>query len=631
MLSIILALITTLGFEEKKYPVAEIPEELKKNVNVVFRIDEATFAIEAKNNGTYHVHQVITILNKSGDDEAEIVVSYDKLRKVNMLKGTVYDGLGSVIKKLKSSDIKDQSAISQGTLFQDDRVKYASLAQAEYPYTVEFEYEIEFKFLFYIPTWQVMPNKDASVQISSFTLSYPANLLPRYKLLNSTVTPVKEANDGKESLTWTFTNIMPDKKEAYSPSLLELRPFIEAAPSDFQYEEYAGSMMTWQQFGQWQQTLLKGREVLPPELKTKVKELTAGKKTNEEKAKALYEYMQSKTRYISVQLGIGGFQPFDAVTVDKTGYGDCKALSNYMVAMLHEANVPAYYTLISAGRNQDDIQTDFPSTQFNHVIAAVPNGKDTLWLECTSQINPFGYLGGFTGNRHALMITEKGGVLVKTPSYGADVNKQSTSATVLLDAAGNAQAKIATVYAGLQYENGGLEFTINSPYDDQKKWIQENTEIPSFDVLSFSMTNRKDKIPSAIVTKDLSLKRYATVSGKRLFLAPNLLNQSSVVLEKMEQRKTDIVRRTAYTDYDTIRYQFPENLYPEFLPEPIKISSRFGEYQASFAFDAGQVVYIRKMKTVSGRFPKESYNEMVDFFKAVNKADRTKLVFLNKT
>jgi hypothetical protein len=100
---------------------------------------------------------------------------------------------------------------------------------------------------------------------------------------------------------------------------------------------------------------------------------------------------------------------------------------------------------------------------------------------------------------------------------------------------------------------------------------------------------------------------------------------------KLAERKTEVIRRTNYLDLDTIQFSLPESLYPEFLPDPIKINSKFGEYEASFQFDAGKVTYIRRMKVWKGRFPKETYNELVDFYKNVSKADNIKLVFLNKT
>jgi hypothetical protein len=390
-------------------------------------------------------------------------------------------------------------------------------------------------------------------------------------------------------------------------------------------------MQTWDEFGRWINSLNKGRNILPEETKRNIKQLTAGLSTNEEKTKAIYEYMQNKTRYVSIQLGIGGFQPFEASVVDQTGYGDCKALSNYTIALLEVAGVKANYALIMAGRNASSLITEFPSSQFNHAFAFVPNGTDTLWLECTSQTNPFGYSGWHTGDRNALAITEEGAKIVRTPSYSADQNKQTTTANVFVQTNGNANAKVRTTYSGLQYENGSLSFVLGNQYDDQKKWIQKNTDIPSFDINSFSMANVKTRIPSAIVTTDLTLNRLASVSGKRLFLTPNLMNRSTFIPEKVESRKTKVIRKMAYVDIDTINYNLPEEIYPEFLPEPIKIKSRFGEYEASFKLSQGKLVYIRKISMWKGEFPPESYSELIDFYRNLNKADNTKVVFLSKT
>ena len=84
-------------------------------------------------------------------------------------------------------------------------------------------------------------------------------------------------------------------------------------------------------------------------------------------------------------------------------------------------------------------------------------------------------------------------------------------------------------------------------------------------------------------------------------------------------------------DLDTIRYHLPEGIYPEFLPAPIQLKSRFGEYEASYQIDQGNLVYIRKMIMRKGEFPPESYKELIDFFKGVTKADNSKMVFLSKT
>ncbi|MBS1558453.1 MAG: DUF3857 domain-containing transglutaminase family protein [Bacteroidetes bacterium] len=613
-----------------KYPVSAIPEELKKNVDVVVREDFMNFKINSKNSATYHVRQVKTIFNEKGNSAAEETIPYDKLSKITDINAYVYDANGKQIKRLKKNEIYDQAAYDGVSLFSDHRLKHINLTQAVYPYTIAIEYEIKYDFLYWIPaSW--WDGERISYEHASYQLIYPIGLEPRYQLFNSNVEPTKtKLENGFESLTWEFKNLQPNKRESYGPPIDEMAPHIIAAPTEFEYDSYAGKMDSWQSFGQWIIMLNKGRDVLPDETKKKVHEIVSGLTTNEEKVKALYQYMQNKTRYVSIQLGIGGYQPFEASVVDKNGYGDCKALSNYMIALLKEAGISANYILINAGASANAMNVNFPSTQFNHAIAAVPNGRDTLWLECTSQTNPFGYQGLFTGDRKALMITSNGAAVVNTIRYTPEQNLQTRTAQVSIEANGNARAKIRTTNSGTQYENNGLRWILTDK-DKQKKWIEGNTNIPNFNINSYSITEKKDKIPSATVNMDLTLNRYASASGKRLFVTPNLMNRITNIPEKTIERKTDVVRKNNFMDYDTVVISIPENIYPEFLPKPVKINSKFGEYETDFKFDAGKVIYTRRLKMWKGRFPKETYNELVDFYKNISKADNTKLVFLSKT
>lgn len=623
--------VTSASPVDLKYPVSEIPEALRQDVNVVVRKDEKTFHIMAENRATFSVHYVVTIMNERGNDFAKEVVLYDKLSRIVDFNGYAYDASGKLLKKLKNAEIYDQSAFDGFSLYSDNRLKAIDLTQGVYPYTIEYEYQVEYKYLFAIPGMTILPEEKVSVQQASYTLMFPPALAPRYKTNNISTEPVKGNSGSLQMLTWKFENLTPVKFEPAGPPHEELVPKIYAAPSKYDFDGYTGSMDSWNTFGQWIISLNKGRNVLPEEAKAKVREIVANKATVDEKVKALYEYMQSKTRYVSIQLGIGGFQPFEASVVDKTGYGDCKALSNYMVSLLNEAGIKGLYVLIRAGNGAPKMRADFPSSQFNHAVVAVPNVKDTIWLECTSQSNPFGYSGTFTGDRKALAITETGAVVVNTPRYTTENNVQSRTANVVVDLTGNGKAKIVTTYKGLQYENDNLDAALNYQFDDQKKWLQQNTHIPAFDVTSFSMKNYKDRIPTAEITMDLVLRKYATVSGKRVFMNPNLMNRSEYVPGRVENRKTSVIRNMGYVDVDTIHYQLPDALYPEFLPQPIKISTRFGEYEASFKIDQGMLVYTRRVKMNKGEFPPETYNEFVEFYKSVNKADNTKVVFLNKT
>jgi len=615
----------------QNFPVGLIPEDLKSNANVVVRQRDQTFTIITKSKATLHVYEVFTILNSKGKSYAEEEIDYDRLRKVTLFSGVVYDAAGKVIKKLKSNEIKDES-MYDGSLYSDNRLKSADLSQSIYPYSVEFEYEIEYKYLFDIPGITILPEEKISVESTSYVLLYPKELTPRYIALNTDVKPsVKTIRDDKESASWNFKNIKATISEPLSPSRQELSPAIKAAPVQFEFEGYAGKMNSWMEFGQWINSLNKGRNELPGATKQRILELTATAKTTEEKAKILYEYLQNRTRYVSIQLGIGGYQPFPATLVDQVGYGDCKALSNYMLALLEAVNVSANYALIRGGENEPALRTGFPSSQFNHAVVAVPNGADTIWLECTSQTNPFGYQGSFTGNRKALMVTNEGAKVVNTTRYMSGKNIQSRKAEVSVEVTGDAKAKVRTTYEGLQYENNDLNYIIRGAYDDQKKWLQKTIDIPSFDIGSFTMTEQGNRFPSATVQTDIVLKRFGSASGKRIFITPNLMNRSTFIPQKVENRTTNVVIRTGYEDTDSIQYHFPATLYPEFSPDPIFIKSRFGEYKSSFQFNDGILIYTRQIKMIEGVFPADSYDELIEFFRNVNKADHLKIVLMNKT
>jgi hypothetical protein len=617
---------------DPKYPVSEIPEDLKKDVNAVIREDKRVYKIINQGKASLYVYMAVTILNEKGNDHAKRIIDYDKSRKIKDINGFSYDEFGKPMKKLRNKDIYEQSAFDGFSLFTDARFKAVDLSQATFPYTVEFEYEMEYNFLYDFEDDVINDSEKTSVQHFIYQIIYPTGLQPRYKVMNiEDKHKIENVAEGLESITWEYENIKPLKLEYLGPLVQDVCPRILAAPTKFEYSGYIGDMSTWEEFGKWNLTLNKGRDVLPEETKAKIISLTKDLPTTEQKIKAVYEYLQSKTRYVGIQLGIGGLQPFEASVVDQTGYGDCKALSNYMIALLKEIGIKGYYTRIFAGENEPEVIVDFPSHQSNHIIVAVPNKNDTIWLECTSQTNPFGYQGTFTGDRKALLINENGGVLVNTTRYSADLNIQSRTGEVSIDVSGNGSAKIKTSYSGLRYETNGLEFVLDNQYDNQKKWIQKNTGIPSFDVSFYTFKNIKDRIPTAVVSLDLKLNRLATVSGKRMFLVPNLMNRSTTIPEKVEGRKSKVILRNAYTDMDTIKYHIPEELYPEYLPEPLKIKSKFGEYEASYKLEQGSLIYTRKMKMTRGEFPPESYSELIEFYKSINKADNAKIVFLNKT
>src|SRR3546814_899435 len=200
--------------------------------------------------------------------------------------------------------------------------------------------------------------------------------------------------------------------------------------------------------------LLSGGMALPAQMVAYVKALVAGLASDKEKAAVLYGFLQRKTRYVSIQIGIGGFKPMAAATVDRLGYGDCKGLVNYMRALLAVVDIPSYYCVVEAGNAKRGIRADFASMdQGNHVILCVPLEQDTVWLECTSQRLPFGFLGSFTDDRTVWACTPEGGKLLKTPGYAVAASTQERRAELQLAGDGTVAGHMQTVFSGGQYDN----------------------------------------------------------------------------------------------------------------------------------------------------------------------------------
>jgi hypothetical protein len=417
------------------------------------------------------------------------------------------------------------------------------------------------------------------------------------------------------------------KKEYAAPAWTMITPAVYFAPSSFVIEDYKGTMNDWTELGKFQLSLNKDRDQLPDAIKAKVVELTRDASSTEEKIIRLYQFLQGNTRYISIQLGIGGWRPLEASFVAGKLYGDCKALSNYMYALLKEAGIKSYYTLIKAGKGEDDILVDFPSRQFNHAILCVPLPGDSMWLECTSQTQSPGYMGGFTGNRHALLITEEGGKLVTTPRYGLKENTQMRKVKAVLKEDATLEASVNTVYSCMQQDE--LQMLINALSKDKvKEILHEQLDFATYEIGRFNYRENKSKWPSVNEDLEILVSNYATITGKRLFIVPNIMTRQGRRLTPDENRKFDIELDVEYTDVDTVEISIPAGYTTESVPPDMVLDTKFGRYRSSVKVENNRILYFREIEHLAGKFPAKDYPELVKFYDAMYKADRAKLVLV---
>jgi transglutaminase-like putative cysteine protease len=623
-----LASFTTLlaAAGDGDYAVFKIAPALLKSANAVIRQQDSRLEINSSKNAVYKDHYVITILNENGDDLADFEEYYTKMRSISSVEGYLYDMMGKQLKKMKFKDLEDLSGVSGSNLIDDYRVKHHNFYYKVYPYTIEYTVEIELKSTLFFPMWSPQEKENLSVEHSTMSIVCPEDYKFRYKAYHYSGDPVITKEKGNNVSTWETTNMTAIIREPYAPLWHELSTVVIFGPTDFQVDDYKGNMASWQDFGKFVYSLKKDRDQLPDQIKKAVHDLSDGLDTKE-KIVRLYQYLQKNTRYISIQLGIGGWQPFDATYVATKAYGDCKALTNYMYSLLKEAGIPSIYTLIRAGSNSGYITDDFPSQQFNHVILCVPQPKDSIWLECTSQTLPAGYLSDFTCNRYALLVDESGGKLVRTPRYGIKENLENRNVKAVLQDNGTLNVNVTTNYGGLQQDE--LHQLINNVSKDKvKEYLHEQLDFATYDISKFDYKENRTALPSIDESLDITVSNYANITGKRLFIVPNVMTRTHQKFSVDSTRKFDVVFNFEYQDVDTVEIELPKGYEAETIPKDVSVKSRFGLYSCSVKLTGNKLYYYRNIERFSGRFPANSYEDLRQFYEAIYKADRNRVVLV---
>lgn len=169
---------------------------------------------------------------------------------------------------------------------------------------------------------------------------------------------------------------------------------------------------TWQEVGAWYRGM-EGTRITPDdEVRARVTELTAGKTTEEEKARAIYGFVAPQVRYIGVAFGVGRYQPHEASDILRNQYGDCKDKHTLQAAMLSAAGISSDAVLIGANVA---FTSDLPSPGwFNHVITvAHVNGKP-VWLDATAEVAPYQLLLPVLRGKEALVIPTSGDAYLAT-------------------------------------------------------------------------------------------------------------------------------------------------------------------------------------------------------------------------
>lgn len=605
------------------YDTALITANLKEGAHSVIREDITSVNILSPDKAIYRKKQAVTILDEKASDELNFYAQTDKFHLLEEADIRVYDARGNLLKKYNKKDLMSQANNSE--FVDDDKINYLKIIPpVSYPLTIETDIELRFKEIFNVPSFY-LNGPYQSVQHSVFNLSYPESMKIEWKAYGIDIEPVKNDKDGIKNLSIEVKNWHAQAYEESSGPYTNQFPHVLFHTNNFKFDDHPGDMSSWKEFGSWIYKLNENTNELSEANKSQINKLVAGVSNTEDKVRILYSYLQQNFRYVSIQLGIGGLKSFPADFVHEKKWGDCKGLSNYLKACLKAINIKSHVASINAGFDQLPVDPSFSFNSFNHVILCVPLQKDTIWLECTSRENDFGHLGEFTENRNALLFTETGGYLVKTPVSKAEDNVFRMQTSVLLNEDGSGTMEGVIQTSG-RFKYNLVNLSLEKS-DVQKEFLIQKVGFVNPDEYKLNFSDKKQTPYKTNV--EMSLEKVPDfMAGSKMFIKPRMYQIWTESMPPANKRVYDYIFKSPVIKTDTTRFIIPEGFIVESLPPTMEIKCTYGSYQCKYWYEENTrtIFSTASVSITRNRIPPEKYQETREFIEKLKVAEGKKLI-----
>lgn len=615
-------LFYAVAFSAQSYDTALIPKELLKGAHAVIRESNEHYVLKSVNDMQITSVRAVTVLNSSGDSFSNVFIPYNPNTKVSGIKVELFDGEGKLMKTYSKKDFSDYTNNPSAALYVDDRVLVLRPLLTKYPYTVKTSFETNTSNTVYLSGFKPLNAFDIAVERAVMTIQNNSGIKIRKKVSEK---PMAVLNQSEEGNLWkySFENVQALTEEPFSPDLDYLVPQVEFSPEKFTLEGRQGDMTDWDSFGKWYYSqLLTPVSAVTPEIAAEVKALNLSGSTAE-KVKTVYQYMQNKTRYVLIAMGIGGWQPMPAAEVSKKGYGDCKALTNYMRTLLSAAGIPSYFSVIYDGDSEQTFDKEFPRLSGNHAVLMVPTEEGNLWLENTSQRHAFNHLSFTSHHRNVLAVNENGIQIVNTPVYTPGQSKEKLTAQVAVNAEGGMTSVADFKFSGGQYDMNLRLFNLKS--DEVKEAMKNRYQQLKIEQIAVNdLQNNRDEATISYAL-NLQANSFAKKLGTDLFF-PVMPFYPTVTFTANEERQHPFEISFPFQDDYEIEYAAPEGYAFKEVPASVITTTEFGNYHITFQLNDKKLKVHRVLTINKGLYPKEKYKDYVSFRKKTASSDNIKVL-----
>jgi tetratricopeptide (TPR) repeat protein len=390
---------------------------------------------------------------------------------------------------------------------------------------------------------------------------------------------------------------------------------------------HVSTYRSWDDMGRWYWGLVHDQFVADDEVRRRVADVTKGLKTNEEKVRAVYDYVVTKTRYVALEFGIHGFKPYRCAQIFARGFGDCKDKATLIVTMLKEAGIEATIVIVRT-QNRGDFDTDPASlAPFDHAIAYVPSLD--MYLDGTAEFSGSTELPAMDRAALALQVNEGHPKLVHLPDPPASASVTAKKVEATLGADGNAtidwRADVSGVSAGSWRSRYHAEAT-------RKQRIQEDLGA-EFTGLELDKVDAGDfddlEVPVALHAHGKS-GQFARKDGDLLSIPVGPSEHMVREFAPLSRRKLDERLYAQSTTNSDWTVKLPAGARVASSPKPVDIPSPFGHFTLGVEANAASVHVKTSLTMTRLRIPAAEYPALRAWCEDVDRALSQRLVVAPK-
>jgi len=444
----------------------------------------------------------------------------------------------------------------------------------------------------------------------------------KINLQSSPHTPYDMASkDGRTIYTWKQSNL---KLPSDDDSKKQQPQDTEAKIPDVQLTTFT----SWEAVGRWYSKLEEGRTDPSPEIRAKTAALIEGRATELAKIQALYDYVSKSIRYVSLSFGVGRYQPHAAAEIFANQYGDCKDKHTLLASMLKAAGIPSDAVLISYQRKFDP---SMPSpAQFNHMITAVPLGKELIWMDSTEEVAPFRLLASPLRAKSALVVPPDGDAkVIETPADPPFPSSQHVEIDAKVSDLGKLTGHVRYTVRG----DNELILRLAFRRTPETKWMQLAQTILTLDGMHGEVTSVKPSDPTAtenpfVLDIDFEMPNYLDWSSKKARAALPLL---SIGLPNPPENNTAPVKLGSPLSVDvSLKLELPPADSAQ-TPISVSVNRDYADFSSSYHFADHTLTAERILNFKAHELPASRTSDYLAFARAVNADESQALVVANAT